>query len=282
MPKDRALPKTFDIDNPDLPGWVAEKELTSDGFPYHERLKKKSYKRDLERLQIELVKALAWTRQSGERVCILFEGRDAAGKGGAIKAFRENLNPRYARIVALTAPDDKERGEWYFQRYAAQLPTAGEIVLFDRSWYNRGVVEPVMGFCTKAESERFLDTVPDFERMLVRDGIHLFKFWLNIGRETQLKRFHDRRHDPLKIWKISPVDLKAIDAYDDFTKARDEMIAATHKKTAPWMVVRANDKRRARLELIRHVLLALPYQDKDNGAIGQPDPKIIGAGPAFL
>jgi len=272
----------FDLDDPRLPGEIAERALNSGNYPYDERMKFKHYERELIRLQVELVKLLSSLAADGQRLVIVFEGRDAAGKGGTIRVVREYLNPRQARIVALPKPTEKERGEWYFQRYVSQMPTSGEMVLFDRSWYNRGVVEPVMGFWTAEETTRFLGEAPDFERMLVRDGIHLFKLWLTIGRETQLKRFHDRRHDPLKVWKISPVDRQAIHRFDEFTEAADRMIAKTHSEHAPWIVVRANDKRRARINVIRHVLVSIDYAGKDASAIEAPDPQILGFGPDFL
>jgi polyphosphate kinase 2 len=212
----------------------------------------------------------------------LFEGRDAAGKGGTISVTRQYMNPRTARNVALPKPTEKERGEWYFQRYVAHFPAAGEFVTFDRSWYNRGVVEPVMGFCTPGEHQKFLEEVPHFERMIANEGIHFFKFWLDIGREMQLKRFHDRRHSDLKIWKFSPVDVAGMSKWDDYTEKRDTMIARTHKPYAPWIVVRANDKRRARLAAIRRILLTVPYADRELKAIGAQDHRIIGEGPKAL
>ncbi|WP_163270601.1 polyphosphate kinase 2 [Chelativorans alearense] len=274
--------RRFDIGDPKLPGWVEDHALTGGGYPYDEKLKKKTYEKQLEALQIELVKVQDWLRESGERVVAVFEGRDAAGKGGSIKRVREYLSPRTARNVALVKPTETERGQWYFQRYAAQLPAAGEFVTFDRSWYNRGVIEPVMGFCTPQEHEKFLDEAPKFERMVVNDGIHLFKFWLNIGRETQLKRFHARRHSRLKYWKFSSVDLAAMEKWDDFTRMRDLMIERTHTDYAPWTVVLANDKRRARLGVIRHMLAALSYPGRDVEAIGEEDKNVVGAGPSFL
>jgi polyphosphate kinase 2 len=272
----------FDLDDPQLPSRIEEAALGSDGYPYPDRLKRKVYEAELEALQVELVKLLAWQQANGERVLLLFEGRDAAGKGGSIRVVRHYLNPRHARIVALAAPSDRERGQWYFQRYAEELPAAGEMVLFDRSWYNRGVVEPVMGFCTPEEAERFLAGAPDFERMLARDNIRVFKFWLSIGREQQLKRFHDRRHDPLKAWKISRVDIAAMEKWDEFTRARDRMIEKTHSEHAPWLIVKANDNRRARLALIRHVLSSIDYAGRDPAAIGEVDDKILGVGPEAL
>jgi len=272
----------FDLDAPEPPSWVREGALTSGNYPYAKKMKRRAYEQELHQLQHELVKVLAWVQSSEQRVVLLFEGRDAAGKGGAIKVVRENLNPRHARIVALAAPTERERGQWYFQRYVEELPSRGEMVLFDRSWYNRAVVEPVMGFCTRHETESFLREAPDFERMLVRDGVYLFKFWLNIGREMQMLRFHERRHNPLKSWKISPVDMAAVGAWDEFSHARDRMLETTHTNHAPWYVVRANDKRRARLNLIRLVLQELPYDGKEPEMIGKVDDLILGSGVGFL
>jgi len=272
----------FDLDDPQLHPAVAENAMTSGGYPYPKRLKRKRYEERLFNLQVELTKVLRWLQDEGERLVVLFEGRDAAGKGGTIRVVREYLNPRHARIVALPKPNDRERGEWYFQRYVDNLPTAGEMILFDRSWYNRGVVEPVMGFCTAAQTDAFLAEAPQFEHMLQRDGIRLFKFWLNIGQEMQLKRFHDRRHDPLKSWKISPVDLKSVARWDDFTQARNRMIAETHTERSPWIIVRSNDKRRARINVIRHLLVNIEYDGRDLDAIGEVDPNILGAGSGFL
>ena len=275
-------PADFDLDSPVLQPAIADSAMTSGNYPYKKRLKRSRYEERLLGLQAELVKVLAWLQQADERLVVLFEGRDAAGKGGTIRVVRQYLNPRHARIVALPKPSDRERGQWYFQRYADNLPTVGEMVLFDRSWYNRGVVEPVMGFCSREQTETFLAEAPHFEHMLKRDGIRLFKFWLNIGQEMQLKRFHDRRHDPLKSWKISPVDLKSIAMWDDFSHARDRMITATHTAESPWTIVRSNDKRRARLNVIRHVLANIPYAGKDETAIGEIDPNVLGQGSNLL
>jgi polyphosphate kinase 2 len=214
-------------------------------------------------------------QKTGKRIVVVFEGRDAAGKGGSIAAYLENLNPRWNMAVALPKPSDRERTQWYFQRYVDWMPAAGEQVLFDRSWYNRAGVEPVMGFCTPEETTKFLHEVPAFERMLVREGIHLFKFWLTIGREMQLKRFHDRRHDPLKVWKLSPVDLEALPRFDDYTKARNRMLETSHTEHAPWHIVLNNDKKRGRLGIIRTVLHALEYEGKDKELIGAVDGKIV-------
>jgi len=274
--------RIFDIDNPELPQWIDEEAFASDDYPYLKKLDEEQYEQTLEQLQIELVKVQFWLQATGKRVMAVFEGRDAAGKGGAIHATMAYMNPRSARVVALTKPTETERGQWYFQRYVATFPTAGEFVLFDRSWYNRAGVEPVMGFCTPQQYEHFLKQVPLFERMIVEDGIHLFKFWLNIGREMQLKRFHDRRHDPLKIWKLSPMDIAALQKWDDYTEKRDRMLRETHSDDAPWTVIRGNDKRRARVNLIRHMLNKLDYDGKNDAAIGALDDRIIGSGPDFL
>ncbi|MBU2327557.1 MAG: polyphosphate kinase 2 [Alphaproteobacteria bacterium] len=274
--------QVFDVDQPDLPDWIEDEALKSGGFPYNKKLSQKKYNAELEQLQIELVKVQFWMQRTGERVMALFEGRDAAGKGGAIHATLSYMNPRSARVVALTKPTETERGQWYFQRYISHFPTAGEFVLFDRSWYNRAGVEPVMGFCTPDEYESFLEQVPRFEKLIEREGIRFFKFWLGTGQEMQLKRFHDRRHDPLKCWKLSPMDIAALNKWDDYTMKRDRMLKETHTERAPWTVLHANDKRRARLNLIRHMLLSLDYDGKDLENIGNLDKKIIGSGPDFL
>ncbi|OLP53275.1 polyphosphate kinase 2 [Rhizobium rhizosphaerae] len=268
-------PRRFDIDDPVLPAWIEEQALTSGDYPYDRKLDGDRYEAELKALQIELVKVQFWMQATGRRVIALFEGRDAAGKGGAIQATRAFMNPRSARIVALSKPSETERGQWYFQRYVATFPSAGEFVLYDRSWYNRAGVEPVMGFCTPAEYEDFLVQAPRLEAMLADEGIVLFKFYLDIGQEMQLKRFHDRRHDPLKVWKLSPMDIAALNKWQDYSEKRDRMLKKTHSKEAPWTVIRANDKRRGRLELIRHMLKALDYEGKDKAAIGKTDDKII-------
>ena len=275
-------PRVFDIDNPELPGWIDKNALASGDFPYDKKLDGETFDKTLEKLQIELVKVQFWLQAKGQRVLAIFEGRDAAGKGGAIHATNSYMNPRTARVVALTKPTETERGQWYYQRYVAQFPTAGEFVMFDRSWYNRGGVEPVMGFCTPEQHTQFLKQTPRFEKLVTGDGIHFFKFWLDIGREMQLKRFHDRRHDPLKVWKLSPMDIAALTKWDAYTDARDEMLKATHSDHAPWTVVRANDKRRARLNIIRHILLSLDYDGKDEDEIGKIDDKTLGFGPGFI
>ena len=264
--------RPLDLDDASLSDWV------TDALPRRaEKLRRKDYDRQMDGLQRELVKMQAWQDRGGARVVCVFEGRDAAGKGGTIKRVRENLNPRRARIVALPKPSERELGQWYFQRYADHLPTTGEIVLFDRSWYNRAGVERVMGFTDDAAVSRFLEEAPRFEHMLVRDGIHLRKFWLNIAQATQIKRFHDRRHDPLKVWKLSPMDVEALSRWDDYTQARDAMFAATHTDHAPWTVVRGDDKRRARLALIASLLDGLDYDGKDQGAIDVVDRSMVGS-----
>jgi polyphosphate kinase 2 len=280
-PATKSIPG-FDIDNPVLPSAIADAALGSAGYPYDKEMKRKAYEKQLEPLQIELLKLQTHVQAKRERIVIVMEGRDSAGKGGAIGAFMQHLNPRHARAVALTKPTEAERGQWYFQRYIAHLPTAGDIVLFDRSWYNRAGVERVMGFCNDEQLADFLREAPEFEGMLVRDGVRLFKFFLTIGREMQLVRFHERRHDPLKRWKLTDIDLAAIPKWDDYTRAQHEMFRFTHTATAPWTAVRANDQRRARLELIRTVLSAIDYDGRDRDIVGTPDAKIVGAGPEFF
>jgi len=272
----------FDIDDPQLPAEIAERALTSGGYPYDTEIKKKVYSQSLVELQLELLKLQSHIQEQRERFVALFEGRDASGKGSCINRFLERLNPRHARSVALSKPTEAERGEWYFQRYVSHLPTAGDMVLFDRSWYNRAGVERVMSFCTLAQTEAFLRAAPDFEQLLVRDGVHLFKFFLVIGREMQLQRFHERRHNPFKRWKITDIDLAAIDKWDDYTRAQDDIFKRTSSSEAPWIVVRANDQRRARLESIRWVLYHSDYAGKDADAVGEPDAKIIGSGAEYF
>lgn len=266
--------EAFDLENPKLPKWVKKRALASGGFPYDEKLDDDAYETELNSLYLELAKLQDDQAKTGRRIVMLFEGRDAAGKGGTIKTYLQNLNPRYSDSVALPKPSDRERTQWYFQRYVDWLPAAGEQVLFDRSWYNRAGVEPVMGFCTPEQTTRFLAEAPNFERMLVNDGIHLFKFWLSIGREMQMKRFHDRRHDPLKRWKLSPVDYEALKKFDDYSEARTRMFHETHTDHAPWTVILSNDKSRARLAVLRVVLRSLDYEGKDLDAIGPTDEKI--------
>ena len=276
------LPKDFSLDAPKLPKAIEDAAMRSGGYPYDKRMKRKLFEKELHALQIELAKLQKHNLKSGGRILCLYEGRDGSGKGSCIKAFNEHMNPRNTRTVALPKPTETERGQLYFQRYAVHLPTAGEIVLFDRSWYNRAGVERVMGFCTKDQLAVFLREAPEFEGLLVRDGIKLFKFYLQIGREMQLKRFYERRQDPLKQWKLSDVDLAALTKYDDYTQAEVEMFRFTNTPIAPWVAVKANDQRRARLETIRHVLLAIDYEGRDLKAIGEADPNIIGAFPELV
>lgn len=272
----------FNLEDPDFPEALAKVQMEDGGYPYSKKLKRSKYDARLEELQVELVKLQRHLGETGKRLVVVFEGRDAAGKGGSIFNFRRYLNPRSTHVAALSKPTETERGQWYFQRYTAHLPTEGHMTLFDRSWYNRGGVEPVMGFCSPEQCDRFLSEAPSFEKALVRDDIVLVKFWLNIGQVTQLKRFHDRRHDPLKVWKLSPIDLKALTKWDDYTAARDRMLAETSTDEAPWTIVRMNDKRRGRLDIIRHVLTQFDYDDRDDGVLGAPDPAIIGLSPADI
>jgi len=245
-------------------------------YPYSERLDKHEYMDQLHALKIELCKMQAWATETGARVLTVFEGRDAAGKGGSIKRVIENLNPRAARIVALTKPSDRESTQWYFQRYIEMLPAGGEITLFDRSWYNRGVVEHVFGFCTTNEREAFFRQVPQFEQMLIDEGIHLVKIWLNVGRAEQLRRFLDREKDPLKQWKLSKIDVAGLKKWDAYTEAISETFDRTDHHIAPWTVIRSDDKRRARLAVIRRILLHLDYPGKDHALVGAPDPNVCG------
>jgi polyphosphate kinase len=254
-------------------------ETWREDFPYAQRLRRKRYEKAKRSLQIELLKLQHSIKSSGGRLIIVFEGRDAAGKGGTIKRFTENLNPRGARIVALEKPTEREQTEWYLQRYIAHLPAAGEIVMFDRSWYNRAGVERVMGFCTPEECMEFLREAPEFERMLARDGIKLVKFWFSVSRTEQLRRFVNRQLDPVKRWKLSPVDLASLDKWDAYTEAKESMFFFTDLPEAPWTVVKSNDKKRARLEALRFVLSSIPYQDKDEEVVGRPDPLIVGPPP---
>ncbi len=246
------------------------------GYPYRFKMLRRDYEREKFVLQTELLKLQSWVKEARQRVVILFEGRDAAGKGGAIKRFMEHLNPRGARVVALEKPSDVERGQWYFQRYISHLPSTGEIVLFDRSWYNRAGVERVMGFCAEDEYREFLRQAPEFERNLVRSGIHLFKFWFSVSQEEQRRRFKERRVHPLKQWKLSPVDLASLDKWHDYTRAKEAMFFATDTADSPWTVIKSDDKKRARLNAMRYVLHALPYAGKDPKRIGAVDDLLVG------
>jgi len=245
-------------------------------YPYTDQMRRKEYERHKASLQVELLKAQRWIKESGAKVLVLCEGRDAAGKGGTIKRFMEHLNPRGARVVALEKPNDRERGQWYFQRYIAHLPAEGEIVLFDRSWYNRAGVERVMGFCTRAEYLEFMRQCPNLERMLVNSGIHLFKFYFSVSKEEQAHRFDSRRTDPLKQWKISPIDLASLDKWEDYTEAKEAMFFYTDTADAPWTVIKSDDKKRARIAALQHFLLKLPYPDKSREVVIGPDALIAG------
>ena len=245
-------------------------------YPYTRKIRRKDYEKRKAELQIELLKVQEWVRETGQKIVCLFEGRDAAGKGGTIKRFTEHLNPRGARVVALDKPTEKERGQWYFQRYVAHLPSAGEFVLFDRSWYNRAGVERVMGFCTPNEYLEFMRETPEFERMLVRSGIRLFKYWFSVTREEQLRRFKSRENEPLKHWKLSPIDRKSLNMWEDYTEAKEAMYFYTDTADAPWTIIKSDDKKRARLNCMRHFLSSLPYPGKDRRIVGEPDPLIVG------
>ncbi len=245
-------------------------------YPYRERMSREYYEQHKRLLQIELVKLQNWVKDTGQRIVVVFEGRDAAGKGGTIKRFTEHLNPRGSRVVALEKPSERERTQWYFQRYVTHLPSAGEIVLFDRSWYNRAGVERVMGFCSPEEYLEFMREAPEFERMLVHSGLNLTKFWFSVTQAEQRTRFVIRQVDPVRQWKLSPMDIKSLDRWDDYTEAKEAMFFYTDTADAPWTVVKSNDKKRARLEAIRHVLEKFDYEGKDFEVVGKPDPKIIG------
>ena len=246
------------------------------GYPYLNLLRRSTYEKQKFKLQVELLKLQSWVKSSGQRVVIIFEGRDAAGKGGTIKRFMEHLNPRGARIVALEKPSDVERGQWYFQRYVQHLPTAGEIVMFDRSWYNRAGVERVMGFCSDSEYGEFMRQAPEFERHLVHSGVQLIKFWFSVSQAEQRRRFKERERHPLKQWKLSPIDKASLDKWDDYTRAKEAMFFDTDTGDAPWTVIKSDCKKRARLNAMRYVLHKLPYANKDLAQIGKLDPLIVG------
>ena len=278
LPFDGAISTFHEKDAPDdvrdaIAG-AGKKDILADSYPYEKVMDTSDYEDEIEALQLELVRLQADVKESGKRLVVVFEGRDAAGKGGTIKRFRENLNPRVARVVALSKPSDREAGEWYFQRYINQLPTEGEIVLFDRSWYNRGVVEHVFGFCTPDERQHFFRQVPEFEMMLVDEGIILKKLWLNVGRAEQLRRFLKREKDPLKQWKLSWIDVEGLKKWDAYTDAIRETFDRSHTDHAPWTIIRSDDKKRARLAAIRAVLQGIDYAGK--GKVAMPDGKICG------
>lgn len=245
-------------------------------YPYPEKMKLAEYEREKYLLQIELLKVQKWAKEKGKKIVMIFEGRDAAGKGGTIKRFTEHLNPRIARVIALEKPSERELGEWYFQRYIRHLPSSGEILMYDRSWYNRAGVEKVMGFCSDRDHLEFMRQAPVFERMLVNSDTILFKFWFSVTRQEQLRRFHSRKHDPLKQWKLSPIDVASLDRWDDYTAARQSMFFNTDTADAPWTVVKSDDKKRARISCIRYFLNTLDYDDKDTSVVYQPDELVVG------
>lgn len=260
-PQDAATPENFE---------AAE-------YPYSAKLGRREYEAQKAELQAELLKVQHWAQETGQKFVLLFEGRDAAGKGGTIKRFTEHLNPRSARVVALNKPTDEERGQWFFQRYIDHLPTKGEMVLYDRSWYNRAGVERVMGFCEPAEYLEFMRQTPDLERMLTRSGIRLYKYWFSVTQEEQRSRFASRATDPLKQWKLSPIDKASLNKWDDYTEAKEAMFFYTDTADAPWTVIKSNDKKRARLNCMRHFLATLEYPGKDVEVVDQPDPLIVGS-----
>ena len=274
----RVRPPLDAFTNVELPREVPKWNSKMGGYPYRKKLNRIKYEEIKHDLQVELLKVQTWVRETGQKLIMLFEGRDAAGKGGTIKRFMEHINPRSARIVALEKPTNRERGQWYFQRYIETLPTTGEIVLFDRSWYNRAGVERVMGFCTEEEYNTFMKQVPEFEKMLINSGNIVFKYWFSVSQYEQRRRFASRRLDPLKKWKLSPVDVKSLSKWPDYAKAKNAMFAKTSTKFAPWTVIRSDDKKRARLNCMKHFLSALPYTGKDEAVVGSPDPNIVGLG----
>ena len=285
LPFDGEISRYFREDAPDDVRTEIERskkgEILATNFPYDKKWKRPEYEAAIGALQIELVKMQSWAKETGQRIAIVFEGRDAAGKGGTIKRFRENLNPRGARVVALPKPTEVEAGQWYFQRYIQHLPSAGEITFFDRSWYNRGVVEKVFEFCDDTQRNKWFEQVNPFEQMLVNEGIKLFKVWLTVDRAAQLQRFIEREHDPLKQWKLSWIDVEGLKKWDAYSTTIAETLHKTNTAIAPWHVIRSADKRRARVNAIRAVLSGLDYTGKDNAALGAIDAKIVG-GPEVL
>jgi len=254
-----------------------KKHLIGPQYPYKTKMDEEEYEKEKGELQVELLKLQKWVGDTGQRIVMIFEGRDAGGKGGTIKRFMEHMNPRQAHVIALTVPTNREQGQWYFQRYISTLPSKGEMALYDRSWYNRGVVEPVMGFCTPEQHKLFLKQAPEFEKMLTDDGIILYKFWFSVSREEQFRRFKSRETDKLKQWKLSPVDQDGLKRWDKFTKAKNKMFDKTDVDWAPWTVIRSDGKKRARLNCMRFVLNSLPYEGKDKKIAVAPDPQIVGS-----
>ncbi|MGB5707368.1 MAG: polyphosphate kinase 2 [Arenicellales bacterium] len=244
-------------------------------YPYKKKIAKSEYERQKAELQVELLKVQKWVKDTGQKIMVLFEGRDAAGKGGTIKRFMEHLNPRGARVIALEKPTEAEQSQWYFQRYFNHLPSAGEIVMFDRSWYNRAGVERVMGFCDPGDYLEFMRQCPEIERMLTRSGVKLYKYWFSVTRQEQRRRFESRNNDPLKQWKLSPIDKASLDKWDDYTEAKEAMFFYTDTADAPWTIIKSDDKKRARLNCMRHFLSTLPYDGKDTDVVKQPDPYLV-------
>ncbi len=253
-----------------------DREFNTSIYPYADKVKKKAYEKEKALLQAELLKMQTWVADTGQKFALVFEGRDAAGKGGTIKRFTEHLNPRESRVVALNKPTKREMGEWYFQRYIRHLPTSGEIVFFDRSWYNRAGVERLMGFCNPADYKEFMRQTPKLEKMMKRSGIRLYKYWFSVTQDEQLRRFNSRKDDPLKRWKLSPVDIASLDKWDDYTAAKEAMFYYTDTKHSPWTIIKSNDKKRARLNCMKHFLASNDYPDKDHDIVGTPDPLIVG------
>jgi polyphosphate kinase 2 len=266
-----------DLLDDDAPKTLVEDDAWKEGYPYDQKLARRPYEKQKLKLQMELLKLQSHFRDTGEKMILIFEGRDAAGKGGTIKRFTEHLNPRSARIVALERPTEKEVTQWYFQRYISHFPASGEMVFMDRSWYNRAGVERVMGYCTPDQYLQFMRQVPELEKMIVDSGIHFFKFWFSVGEKEQRRRFFERRTDPLKRWKLSPTDLASLDKWDAYTEAKEAMFFYTDTNHAPWTVVKSNDKKRARIEAMKWVLSTFDYPDKDHKLIGKPDKLIIGS-----
>ncbi len=276
MRVENAEPLPQGLTAPSKPVAAVQNGFETGHYPYKDRLSRQVYEREKAQLQAELLKVQLWAQDVGERFAILFEGRDAAGKGGTIKRFMEHLNPRQARVVALNKPTWEEKGQWYFQRYINELPTVGEMVFYDRSWYNRAGVERVMGFCSANEYMEFMRQTPELERMLVRSGIRLYKYWFSVTRDEQKRRFKSRETDPLKQWKLSPIDKASLGKWDDYTEAKEAMFFYTDTADAPWTVIKSNDKKRARLNCMRHFLSSIDYPDKDWDVVGRPDPLIVG------
>lgn len=273
-PPAKSVPKVGETQEPTPE--IIRRAFESGNYPYRTRMSRRAYETRKALLQAELLKVQIWAQETGQKFVLLFEGRDAAGKGGTIKRFTEHLNPRAARVVALNKPCDKERGEWYFQRYIEHLPTAGEMVLYDRSWYNRAGVERVMEFCEPGEYLEFMRQTPELERMLVRSGIKLYKYWFSVTKKEQKSRFDSRATDPLKRWKLSPIDKASLNKWDDYTHAKEAMFFYTDTADAPWTIIKSNDKKRARLECMTHFLSSVDYPEKDYELVGAPDPLIVG------